>query len=360
MTGKLRVLIVDDAAIYRKVVAGVLAEFSDVEVVATAPNGRIALQKIEQYAPDLLLLDIEMPEMDGLQLLSRLRAAGSEVGAIILSGLTGRGAETTLACLELGAFDFVFKPVGGTLEENAAVLRRELRSRLAAYARQREMRAILSGMAAIAGPRTPPPEPGEEAGPAEVVAVGVSTGGPKALAEMLPRLPADLPVPVLIVQHMPPVFTASLAQDLDHRCKLRVREARDGQEICAGEIVIAPGGRQMKVERDGGSVVVRITDDPPENSCRPSVDYLFRSVANVYGGRAIAVIMTGMGNDGAAGCRLLKARGAPVVAQDQATCVVYGMPRQPIEDGTANVAAPLNRLAAEIARLAGRGRCACR
>jgi two-component system, chemotaxis family, protein-glutamate methylesterase/glutaminase len=192
------------------------------------------------------------------------------------------------------------------------------------------------------------------------LAIGISTGGPKALTTMLPQLPGDLRVPVLIVQHMPPVFTKSLADDLDHRCRLRVYEAADGQPVRAGEILIAPGARQMKIERTAEGVVARITDDPPENSCRPSVDYLFRSLAAVYGAKCLAAIMTGMGNDGAAGCRLVKARGGLVAAQDEASCVVFGMPRQPIEEGIADVVAPLDRLAAEIVLLVEKGRISCR
>jgi two-component system chemotaxis response regulator CheB len=169
---------------------------------------------------------------------------------------------------------------------------------------------------------------------------------------MLPELPADLRTPLLVVQHMPPVFTRSLAEDLNSRCRLRVCEASEGQTVEAGCIYIAPGGRQMKVRREGVGAVVRLTDDPPENSCRPSVDCLFRSVAEVYGGRAVGVIMTGMGNDGASGCRMLKERGAAIIAQNQATCVVFGMPREVVEQGTADVVAPLHSIAAEIIRLA--------
>jgi two-component system chemotaxis response regulator CheB len=177
---------------------------------------------------------------------------------------------------------------------------------------------------------------------------------------VLPQLPADLPVPVLIVQHMPPLFTRSLADDLNRRCPLDVCEAAEGQRVGPGHVLIAPGGKQMRVEARGDVRTVQITEDPPENSCRPSVDYLFRSVARTYGPNALAVIMTGMGNDGSAGCRLLKQQGALVMAQDQASCVVYGMPREPIEQGLADVVAPLDRIAGEIVRLVGKGagRCA--
>ena len=176
---------------------------------------------------------------------------------------------------------------------------------------------------------------------------------------MLPELPADLKAPVLIVQHMPPVFTRSLAEDLNRRCSLRVCEAADGQAVAPGFVLIAPGGKQMRVEKNGPVPVIRITEDPPENSCRPSVDYLFRSVANVYGSRRMGVLMTGMGNDGAAGCRLLHRSGASILAQDQASCVVFGMPREPIQEGIAT-AVSLKNMAHEIVRMVGHGDAACK
>jgi two-component system chemotaxis response regulator CheB len=363
MDHPLRVLIVDDTVTYRKIVATVLADWPEVEVVGSAANGKIALQRMEQLAPDVLVLDLEMPEMGGLEVLDELRRRGSNVGAIMLSAFTAEGAKTTVTALESGAFDFVLKPAGCNTTENTEFLRRELRSKLVAYSRRRSVSMILNGRAtaARAAPPVPvrtPPRPMATRlplGPPQVVALGISTGGPKALTEMLPRLPGSLAVPLLIVQHMPPVFTRSLADDLNNRCSLTVREAAGGEPIRGGEIWIAPGGRQMKVQRDGDQVVLRITDDPAENSCRPSVDYLFRSVAEVYGGRSVGVIMTGMGNDGALGCQWMKDCGASIVAQSEATCVVFGMPRRPIEQGIADVVAPLDRIAAEITRLAGQG-----
>ncbi len=190
--------------------------------------------------------------------------------------------------------------------------------------------------------------------------MGISTGGPKSLTRMLPNLPGSLAVPVLIVQHMPPIFTKSMANDLDNRCALSVCEAADCQLVEPGNVYIAPGGKQMKIEREDGTTLIRITDDPPENSCRPSVDYLFRSVAEIYGARALGVIMTGMGSDGSKGCRQMKQRGASIIAQDETTCVVFGMPREPIERGIADVVATLDGIAAEIIRLVGKGALACR
>jgi two-component system chemotaxis response regulator CheB len=363
----IRVLIVDDAVTYRKIVSDVLTGLPGVEVVGAAANGKIALQKIEQLRPDLLTLDLEMPEMDGLDVLRHLKQTGSKVQAIMLSGATAAGANLTMTALELGAFDFVLKPISGTVEKNMAMLRNELNLKIQAFARSKRIHTILHGRGPTP-PHTPTaPHPPRASGlpprtrqpfeinacRPEVVALGISTGGPASLTRMLPLLPANLGVPILIVQHMPPMFTKSLADDLNRRCALRVCEASDGQPLTPGCVLIAPGGKQMQVEKAGEHVVVRITDDPPENSCKPSVDYLFRSISAIYGRNALGVIMTGMGNDGARGCREMKLQGASIIAQDEATCVVYGMPKGPIEEGIADIVAPLDCIAAEIVALIG-------
>ncbi len=376
----LRVLVVDDTVTYRKIVADILSRLPGVEVVGVAAHGRIALQKIEDLRPDLLTLDLEMPEMDGLAVLSALREQGLPVGAIMLSAFTTRGADATVAALKLGAFDFVLKPAGNDAAQNAAALERDLREKIEAFARTRISRAT-AAVRSVATTKPPATTNGSAAatpcasdvcrrmsrisrGPSgrpEVVAIGISTGGPQALSRMLPMLPADLAAPVLIVQHMPPKFTYSLAQDLASRCRLHSSEACDGDAVLPGRILIAPGGRQMKVvrEKDGSTLSVRITDDPPENHCRPSVDYLFRSVANTCGGRAVGVIMTGMGSDGVLGCKLMKRQGASILAQDEASCVVFGMPKIPVEEGIADTVASLDNIAAEITKLAGKGAPVC-
>jgi two-component system chemotaxis response regulator CheB len=384
MTNTLRVLVVDDTVTYRSIVSNALADTPGVEVVGVAANGRIALQKIEQLHPDLLTLDLEMPEMGGLELLRRLQSDGTDVGVIMLSAFTSEGAHSTVEALDLGAFDFVVKPNGGTTQTNAERLQRELRLKIDAFVRKRQIRTILrsSGVyhvggnspAARDGQRSPSGEflpPGRLAasssmspcsaspGSVEIIVLGISTGGPQALTRMLPQLPGDLPAPVLIVQHMPPMFTRSLAEDLDRRCKLHVEEASDGQSVLPGTILIAPGGRHMRVEKTGETPLIRITDDPPENSCRPSVDHLFRSAAIAYGGCVLGVIMTGMGNDGTAGSKLLHTLGATILAQDEASCVVFGMPRDLVREGIAR-AVPLDEMAFEIVRHVGRGAAACR
>ncbi len=364
-----RVLVVDDAVTYRKIVRDVLASAPDVEVVGVAANGKIALQKIEQLRPDLLTLDLEMPEVDGLEVLRRLKAADSRVGAIMLSAFTGEGAKATVAALDLGAFDFVLKPTGTCPAESAAQLKADLYPKIEAFAKNRQIHH--THLENTPPPRaTMQPQAAEEIGEVakrmadvaagrsqmpRVVALGISTGGPQALATMMPKLPGDLATPLLIVQHMPPMFTKSLADSLNDKCALTVLEAEQGQVVEAGYALVAPGGKQMKVIKEGNNRVVRITDDPPERSCRPSVDYLFRSVANIYGGAALAVVMTGMGDDGALGCRLLKRQGASILVQDEATCVVYGMPRTIVEDGTADVVLPLNRIADQIVQAVGQG-----
>lgn len=357
--GRLKVLVVDDTVVYRKIVKDLLSELPGIEVVGTAHNGRAAMGRIAELKPDLLTLDIEMPEMNGLEVLEAIRNQNLEVGAIMLSTLTQKGGQMTMQALNLGAFDFVPKPQEETIELNKEAIRKALFPMLEAYRRQREYKQTLrSGGAAFKPAATRPvaaltPVAGVRRNPAqksEIVAIGISTGGPNALARLLPMLPGDLGVPIVIVQHMPALFTQSLATSLNAKTALTVREAVDGETLVSNTVLIAPGGRQMKLAAaaDGKGRVIRLTNDPPENSCRPSVDYLFRSVADHYVGRSTAVIMTGMGNDGTKGLGLLKKAGAITLAQSAETCVVYGMPKEAIESGAVDIVAPLDELAAQI------------
>lgn len=352
---------VDDTVVYRKIVSDVLAELPDVEVVGSAYNGKSALLKIKILQPDLLTLDIEMPEMNGLEVLQHLQSEAPQVGAIMLSTLTQQGGAMTMRALELGAFDFIPKPQSGTMRENKEVVKSALAPMLKAFSRSREIRARLStlssrpkGTPVIRPQWRSPVKPDapvvRRPGSASIVAIGISTGGPNALSQMLPKLPADIGVPIVIVQHMPPLFTQSLANSLNSKCAVEVREASNGEPLLPNVAYVAPGGKQMKIiaGADGTQRVIKITDDPPENNCKPSVDYLFRSVADHYVGRATGVIMTGMGSDGTAGLKIMKNNGATIIAQNEETCVVYGMPKEPIESGLADVVSPLDQIAAEI------------
>lgn len=359
-TDKIRVLVVDDTVVYRKIVSDVLMELPDVEVVGTAYNGKSALMRIKSLQPDLLTLDIEMPEMNGLEVLQHLQQQAPRVGAIMLSTLTQEGGAMTMRALELGAFDFIPKPQSGTMAENKQAVKVALAPMIKAFARSRQIRERLGSLpksAPVVRPihRTVTATSAvsvHRLGTASIIAIGISTGGPNALAQMLPKLPGDIGVPLVIVQHMPPLFTQSLANSLNSKCAIEVREAKQGDLLEPNVAYIAPGGKQMKIVAgaDGKARVIKISDDPPVNNCKPSVDYLFHSVADHYVGRATGVIMTGMGSDGTAGLRQMKNNGAVVIAQDEDSCVVFGMPKEPIESGLADVIAPLDHIAAEIVK----------
>ncbi len=353
----LKVLIVDDTVVYRKIVKDILTGNDDIEIVGTASDGELALQKIKELKPDLLTLDLEMPKLDGLGVLQKIKEQNLPVGAIMISSLTHEGAQTTIRALKLGAFDFVAKPNGSSIEESIAELKNELLSKIRTYKQSRLTQTPSTDVPRTATNReTQLPKftvrPLKTNNIPEVVCIGISTGGPQSLGQMIPHIPADFPLPILIVQHMPPKFTKSLAEDLNNRSKLTVKEAENSEEIKSGYVYIAPGGQQMKVKKIMNRVHIQITDDPPENNCKPSVDYLFRSVSMTYGGNVIAVIMTGMGNDGTLGCRLLKRKGATIIAQNKETCVVYGMPKGPIEEGLADAVVPLDELADKITEYA--------
>lgn len=357
----LKVLVVDDTVLYRKIISDVLADLPNVEVVGAAHNGKAALLKIKKLRPDMMTLDIEMPEMNGLEVLEELQHSAPHIGVVMLSTLTKEGGAMTMRALELGAFDFIPKPQEGTMAENMTAVKKVLGPIVKSFSRSREIRNKLLQRGAK---QRPPVKTGKATaslakrvlrkrqGASSIVAIGISTGGPNALAKMLPMLPPKLNVPVVIVQHMPPMFTRSLAKSLNNKCELTVCEATDGEPLKPNVVYIAPGGKQMKIVAgaDGKHRVIKIADDPPENSCKPSVDYLFRSVADHYVGRATGVIMTGMGSDGTSGLKQMKQNGSFVIAQDEASCVVFGMPKEPIQSGIADVVAPLDNIANEIVK----------
>jgi len=355
---RIRVLVVDDSVVIRRLVSHALEQAPGIEVVGAASNGAIALRLIPQLSPDVVTLDIEMPEMDGLELLRRARKEYPQVRFIMFSTLTARGAAVTFEALTLGADDYVAKASNeGSLDRSLERLRGELVPKIqqffhvAGAGREQEAPA---GIAARTGTAPGFTAAGRGAGAAicpKAVAIGVSTGGPAALATLLPAFPADFPLPVLVVQHMPPLFTRFLAERLNGTCNLKVREAAQLDAVGAGTVLIAPGDFHMKVERRETEVRVRLDQSPPQNSCRPAVDVLFRSVADVYGGAAVAVVLTGMGNDGLRGCQILKALGGRVLAQDEASSVVWGMPGAVASAGIADAILPLDRVAGEIFRL---------
>ena len=345
MAGPLKVLVVDDSAIYRSLVQGCVRELTELRCVGTARDGREAIAKAEELRPDLILLDVEMPVMGGLEAIPRLRKVVPTAGIIMISSLTTEGAKVTMEALQAGAFDFVTKPQVRAGEDGFAALREPLRAVVAAFCEgrlQRERPAQISSR----------PKDRGKAPSIDVIAIGVSTGGPSALAELVPKLPADLRVPLLIVQHMPAAFTSSLAISLDRRSKLRVLEAEDGRPLRAGEVLVAPGGKHLTVAVANSEPFVRLTQTEAVNSFRPSVDVLFSSLAQSLPGRALCLVMTGMGADGLEGAKRVRARGGWCIAQDQASCAVYGMPRSVIEAGQADEVIGLDALPARLAELA--------
>jgi two-component system, chemotaxis family, protein-glutamate methylesterase/glutaminase len=366
--GRINVLVVDDSVVIRRLVTTVLEDDPDISVVGTAASGRIALSKLAQVAPDCVTLDIEMPDLDGLGTLRELRRTHPRLPVIMFSTLTERGAGATLDALALGANDYVCKPANvGSVPEAIASVRDQLVPKIKALCppgrgavptplrpgAPRLPRTAAAAPAGLTAAATAVPT-----GRVDVLTVGSSTGGPDALTSVLPKLPASFPVPVVIVQHMPPVFTRMFAQRLDSKCALSVKEAEDGDLVVPGRVLIAPGDRHLELARTGASVVARLTSAPPESFCRPAVDVLFRSVAQHYGGNVLAVVLTGMGSDGARGAEVLRRAGAEVVAQDEASSVVWGMPGAVVGAGLAHRVLPLDQVARDVQDVVARGRAA--
>jgi two-component system chemotaxis response regulator CheB len=345
---KIRILIVDDAVVFRRLISEELGKDPALEVAGTAANGRIALARIPQVNPDLVILDIEMPEMDGLATLAELRKTHRHLPVIMFSSLTERGASATLDALALGASDYFPKPASeGGLDASLAVIREQMIPKIKALCAAAVNRKVSPVGAAPAAPTI---RPATGSGAVQVVAIGTSTGGPNALAEVFSRFPAGFPVPVVVVQHMPPMFTRLLAERLSAQSPLRVQEGSTGTVLQPGQAWIAPGDHHMKVVRDGTRVRLLLDQEPPENSCRPAVDVLLRTVAAAFGSNALAVIMTGMGQDGLRGCEVVREAGGQVIVQDEETSVVWGMPGAVVRAGLADRVLPLTLLADEIVR----------
>ncbi|MGB9147258.1 MAG: chemotaxis response regulator protein-glutamate methylesterase [Acidobacteriaceae bacterium] len=355
---RIRVLVVDDSVVIRRLITVALEQDPDLEIVGVAANGAIALQRIPQYNPDVLTLDIEMPEMDGLETLRRLRRDYPQIRVIMFSTLTERGAAVTLEALVLGADDYVTKASNeGSLDRSMTCLREELVPKIKQFFVLPGRSCAAAGWEPAQVQAAPPPWrskplPRSTNVRPKVVVIGVSTGGPAALGAILPQLTARFPLPILIVQHMPPLFTRFLAERLHSSCRLPVKEASQGDGVDAGRILIAPGDFHLKVAGCDGKVYVRLDQSPQQNFCRPAVDALFSSIAEVYGGAVIAVILTGMGHDGLRGVEILKAYGASILAQDEASSVVWGMPGAVVNAGLADRVLPLDQIVPEILRRA--------
>jgi two-component system chemotaxis response regulator CheB len=344
---KIRVLVADDSALMRKLIPHILSKDPDIEVVATAVDGLFALKKIGVFRPDIITLDVDMPRMDGLTALKHI-VAEYRIPVIMVSSLTDAGAELTFKALELGAMDFIAKP-HDAISVHIGDIADDLIRKIKAIAKVSPSRLFTA----------PRPAPSLQKIPRKVggtankaVAIGISTGGPNALTYFLPMLPADLSAGVLIVQHMPAGFTEVFAARLNNICQIEVKEARDGDMIIPGRAIIAPGGRHIKVKKTNLGSVVIVSNTAPVNGHRPSIDVLFNSVAVEYGHDAIGVLMTGMGEDGAEGLGQIKAAGGMTIAQDEASCVVYGMPKAAIERSYVDRVASLNDMAGVITEAA--------
>jgi len=385
----IKVLVVDDSVVVRRLIVDSLTGAPDIEVVGTAANGLLAQAKIDQLKPDAVTMDIEMPQMDGIAAVRELRKRHKHLPVIMFSTLSAAGASATLEALSAGATDYVTKPSNvGSIAESIAAVREQLVPKIHALAGRRQPGSATRpgqppgrpgasqppagrpggpvpgrpGLAPLrpTGPATAgPARPARRAGPAgriDILAIGSSTGGPDALTKVLQALPADLPVPVVVTQHMPPVFTRMFAERLDRSTSLHVVEAGDGMELAPGTVYIAPGDKHLVLQRRSTATLTQLSGAPPENSCRPAVDVMFRSVAALFGASAFATVLTGMGYDGRGGAKVLREAGAEILAQDEASSVVWGMPGAVVGAGLADEILPLDRIAAALMQRVQTGR----
>ena len=365
MLKKGRILVVDDSTIARTTIEKIVTAEDDLEVVGKARDGRQALELADRVAPDIVTLDVEMPHLSGLETLKLLAARHPRVKVIMFSAHTAKGAAITMDCLLAGAADYIAKPSNMANREAAVdYIRDQLLPRIRALLLDKSPRrrtpppSLRRPNAVPVSLRKPPvvvakPTPAVVVAPAEscgieLLCIGSSTGGPDALARVLTTVRRPLPVPALITQHMPPTFTKALADRLSARTGHRVREAKGGELLEPGDIWVAPGDYHMVIEPRGTRLAIRLNQEAPENSCRPAVDTMLRSVAATVGAGALTVILTGMGSDGAIGCRLLRDKGARVIAQDEASSVVWGMPGAVTNAGLANQVLPVGRIGAAI------------
>ncbi len=368
---KVRVLIVDDSAVMRKIIASALQKDPAIEVVGFAANGLQAIDAIKTYSPDVMTLDIEMPEMDGLTALREIRKTNKYLPIIMFSSLTHKGAQAAVMALTAGASDYVGKPAtsAGSIDGAFKVLETELIPKIIGLAKRVKSRQAREANTPDGKSPAPAPIPKVNAvaepiksksieassgqsvipvKPVQAVCIGVSTGGPMALMQVFSQISTPLSIPIFIVQHMPPSFTALLAARLSAAGVMTVKEAEEGEIAVAGTAYIAPGGFHMTLEKSGTKTIIHLNTEPPENSCRPAVDVLFRAAAEVYGGGVLAVMLTGMGYDGLKGSHAIAAKGGQIIAQDEATSVVWGMPGAVVQAGLANAVLPIEKMSEEI------------
>ncbi len=364
------VLVVDDSVVVRRLIVDALTGARDIQVVGTASNGLLAQAKIDQLKPDVITMDIEMPQMNGIEAVRELRKRHPRIPVIMFSTLSASGASSTLEALAAGATDYVTKPSNvGSIAESVAAVRDQMVPKIHALAGRPSRPpagAPLAGSPVRPAPQRPLPPTGPgrlgaptatrptpaakpvrrgAAGRVDIVAIGSSTGGPDALTKVLTGLPGDLPVPIVVTQHMPPVFTRMFAERLHRSTPLTVVEAGDGMELAPGTVYIAPGDRHLVLHRRGAATVTQLSGAPPENSCRPAVDVMFRSVAQLYGSSTFAAVLTGMGYDGRGGAKVLREAGAEILAQDEKSSVVWGMPGAVVGAGLADQVVPLDQIA---------------
>ncbi len=369
MNHKIKILVVDDSITYRQILMTVISRIADAECIGTAASGQIALRKAHTLHPDLVLLDVVMPEMDGVETLQKIKQAHPGMEAIMISSFDMDNVKETLRSLEIGALDFVPKPKSVSAEEGIAELAKYLQPLI--HLVETKKYASLSRNAKTPGnkktaaeqpvspvatktkaPAAARPWIAKKKDKIDLIAIGISTGGPKALDYLVPRLNPALPCPVIIVQHMPPMFTESLAVKLDATTALKVSEAKGGERLTPGHIYIAQGGKHLVIrEKLNDGFHLALNENPPVNNCRPAVDVLFRSVATTFRGKVLAVVMTGMGRDGTDGVKMLKRNRCHCIVQDEASSVVWGMPGSVVESGLANEVVPLERLADKINQL---------
>lgn len=356
---KTKILIVDDSRIFRSAIEESLAPEKDIKVIGSVWNGIKAIEFIHSHRPDIITLDVEMPDMDGLETLKAIRKINAAdknarpVGVIMVSSFTQKGADTTIRALEAGAFDFITKPEGRNVAENIKLLGRQLVLKIRYFVSRHISEGVKEKNTGAENhyPSRRPVHRRTVSGNADLprgvraILIGVSTGGPRALASMLPRLCEKVSLPIFIVQHMPPTFTQSLAGSLDTRCQTyTVTEGGNNVIVRDRHVYIAPGGRHMLIRKRGGDIFIVINKQPPEKGCRPSADILFRSATTAYGGNVIGLILTGMGSDGTKGAGSLKRAGAYIIAQDEESSVVWGMPGSVKASGSADEILPLMRI----------------